>query len=67
VANEIGMARKQSNKTFVYFRHRSMGRNIVVNLGKEVLDIGKLEQVSFETKEELLRLAHNILLNAKSP
>jgi hypothetical protein len=66
VANEIGMARKQSNKTFVYFRHRSMGRNIVVNLGKEVLDIGKLEQVSFETKEELLRLAHNILLNAKS-
>ena len=67
VSNEIRMARKQINKTFVYFRHRSMGRNIVVNLGDEVLDIGKLEQVSFETKEELLRLAHNILLNAKSP
>jgi hypothetical protein len=67
VANEIGMARKQTNKTFVYFRHRSMGRNIVVILGDEVFDIGKLEQVSFETKEELLRLAHNILLNATSP
>ena len=66
VVNEIGMARKQTNKTFVYFRHRSMGRNIVVNLGDEVLDIGKLEQVSFETKEELLRLAHNILLKAKT-
>jgi hypothetical protein len=66
VANEIGMARKQTNKTFVFFRHRSMGRNIVVNLGDEVFDIGKLEQVSFETKEELLRLAHNILLKAKT-
>ena len=66
VSNEIRMARKQTNKTFVYFRHRSMGRNIVVNLGEEVLDIGKLEQVSFETKEELLRLAHNILLKAKT-
>jgi hypothetical protein len=67
VANEIGMARKQTNKTFVYFRHRSMGRNIVVNLEDEVFDIGKLEQVSFETKEEFLRLAHNILLKAKTP
>ncbi|MCL4430018.1 MAG: toll/interleukin-1 receptor domain-containing protein [Chloroflexi bacterium] len=67
VVKEIGMARKQGNKTFVYFRHRSMGRNIVVNLGDEVLDIGKLEQVSFETKEELLRLAHNILLKDKTP
>jgi len=67
VGNEIRMARKHTNKTFVYFRHRSMGRNIVVNLGDEVFDIGKLEQVSFETKEELLRLAHSILLKAKAP
>lgn len=67
VVKEIGMARKQGNKTFVFFRHRSMGRNIVVNLGDEVFDIGKLEQVSFETKEELLRLAHDILLKAKNP
>jgi hypothetical protein len=66
VANEIRMARKQTNKTFVYFRHRSMGRNIVVNLEDELFDIGKLEQVSFETKEELLRLAHSILLKAKA-
>jgi hypothetical protein len=65
VANEIRMARNQTNKTFVYFRHRSMGRNIEVNLGDELFNIGKLEQVSFETKEELLRLAHNVLLKAK--
>ena len=66
VANEIRMARKQTNKTFVYFRHRSKGRNIVFNFGDELFDIGKLEQVSFETKEELLRLAHSILLKAKA-
>jgi hypothetical protein len=64
VVKEIGLARKRGNKTFVYFRHRSMGRNIVVNLESEVLDIGRLEQVSFETKEELLRLAHSILLKS---
>ena len=29
-----------------------MGRKIVVNLQNETLDIGRLEQVSFETKEE---------------
>jgi hypothetical protein len=67
VVKEIAMARKQANKTFVFFRHRSMGRNIVVDLGNEIIDIGKLEQVSFETKEELLRLAHNILLKPKPP
>jgi len=66
VVKEIGMARKQANKTFVFFRHRSMSRKIVVNLGDEMLDIGKLEQVSFESKEELLRLAINILSKDKA-
>jgi len=66
VINEINLARKQSNKTFVFFRHRSMGRKIVLNLGDEILDIEKLEQVSFENKEELLRLAHKILLKTKT-
>ena len=61
VVKELALARKQSNKTFVFFRHRSMGRKIRVDLGGEVLDIGQLEQVSFESKEELLRLAINIL------
>lgn len=66
VINEIRMARKLANKTFVFFRYRSMGRKIVVNLGDEVLDIGTMEQVSFESKEELLRLASNILLKTKA-
>ena len=62
VVKELAMARKQADKTFVFFRHRSMGRRIAVDLGGgEVLDITQLEQVSFESKEELLRLAINIL------
>ena len=61
VVKELAMARKQPNKTFVFFRHRSMGRKIKIDLGGEVLDIGQLEQVSFESKEELLRLSINIL------
>lgn len=65
VVKEIGMARRQTDKIFVFFRHRNMGRKIVVDLGYEILDIGKLEQVSFESKEELLRHAHKILLNSK--
>ena len=61
VIKEIDMARKQTNKTFIFFRHRNMGRKIVVNFANDSLDIGRLEQVSFESKEELLRLAVNIL------
>jgi len=61
VVKELNKARKQGGKEFIYFRHRNMGRKIVVQLENETLDLGKQEQVSFETKEELLRLAHNIL------
>jgi len=54
------------NKEFIYFRHRSLARNIVVALDTEKVDLGSQQQVSFETKEELLRLAHNILLRTGS-
>jgi hypothetical protein len=62
VKNELKMARTLSNKQFLYFRHRDLGRKIIVDLEEEKVDLGKQEQVSFETKEELLRLAHGILL-----
>jgi hypothetical protein len=66
VVKEIRMAKKQANKSFIFFRQRSMGRKIIVNLGDEILDIGQLEQVSFESKEELLRLAITILIDGKA-
>ncbi len=70
VKNELKMARDVGNKQFVYFRHRDLARKIIVDLENEKVNLGRQEQVSFETKEELLRLAHGILLknsNAKVP
>lgn len=62
VRNELKLSRQEGNKQFIYFRYRDLARKIVVDLDNEKLDLGKQEQVSFETKEELLRLAHGILL-----
>jgi hypothetical protein len=67
VKNEIKLAREQTDKRFIYFRHRDLGRKILVDLEEEVVDLGRQEQVSFETKEELLRLAHGILLKNQAP
>ena len=62
VKNELTLAREVGNKHFLYFRHRDLGRKIIVDLENEKVDLGRQEQVSFETKEELLRLAHGILM-----
>jgi hypothetical protein len=64
VKNELKFARAFRNKQFIYFRHRDLGRKIIVDLESEKLNLGKQEQVSFETKEELLRLAYGILLKS---
>jgi hypothetical protein len=61
VVKELNMARKAGDKKFIFFRIRSMGRRFSIKLDNEVFETGKQEQVSFETKEELLRLAHSIL------
>jgi hypothetical protein len=64
VRNELQLARKLGSKHFIYFRHRDLSRKIIVDLENEKVDLGRQEQVSFETKEELLRLAHGILLKS---
>jgi NAD-dependent SIR2 family protein deacetylase len=61
VLNEIRIAREIGGKRFLYFRHRDLGRKIIIDLQQEKVDLGRQEQVSFETKEELLRLADGIL------
>jgi hypothetical protein len=61
VKNELRLARATGNKNFLYFRHRDLGRKIIVDLENEKVDLGRQEQVSFESKEELLRLVHSIL------
>ena len=67
VKNEFRLARQQKDKHFIYFRHRDLGRKILVDLETERVDLGRQEQVSFENKEELLRLAHGILLKSQIP
>ena len=65
VIKEISLAREMGGKKFLYFRHRDLGRKIILNLAGEKVDLGRQEQVSFENKEELLRLASGILLQNK--
>jgi hypothetical protein len=65
VLKEIRLAREFGGKKFLYFRHRELGRKIVLDLEGKKVDLGRQEQVSFENKEELLRLAHGILLQNK--
>ncbi len=65
VLKEIQLARESGDKRFIYFRYRSMGRKIVIPLSTGQVDISKQEQVSFETKEEILRLAINIVTRGK--
>ena len=67
VRSELKQARLLGNKQFIYFRHRDLGRKIIVDLENEKVDLGRQEQVSFETKEELLRLAHGILQKFSPP
>jgi KaiC/GvpD/RAD55 family RecA-like ATPase len=59
---EFELARKSGSKEFVYFRHRDLPRRRLFNLESEVVDLGKQQQISFETKEELLRLANKLLV-----
>lgn len=65
VLKEISLARESGGKKFLYFRHRDLGRKIILTLEGEKVDLGRQEQVSFENKEELLRLASGILLQNK--
>jgi KaiC/GvpD/RAD55 family RecA-like ATPase len=66
VRKELTLARKLGDKDFVYFRERSHPHGLMINLENETLDFRKLQQVSFETKEELLRLATRILVKSQS-
>ncbi len=58
---EITLARKDSDKKFVYFRHRDVSPSAKLSLDNEELDIGKQEQICFDTKEDLLRKALGII------
>jgi tetratricopeptide (TPR) repeat protein len=62
VRKEITMARKLNGKEFVFFRQRDLPHGIVFDLGSEKINFSRQQQFSFETKEELLRIAHRVLI-----
>ena len=65
IKKELNLARKCKKKEFVYFRHRDITPNLRLVLDGEELNLGEQQQVLFDTKHDLLRKAHRILLEDK--
>lgn len=51
---ELRIAR-DNDSPFLLFRHCDLNPKIIIELEKEKMDLGKFEQVSFDSKEDLLR------------
>lgn len=65
IKKELSLARKCENKEFVYFRHKDLTPNLKIILDNEELDMAEQQQVPFDTKHELLRKAHSILIEGQ--
>lgn len=66
IKKEFSLARKYADKQFVYFRHKSLKPNLKIVLDTEELDMGKQNQVSFGTENDLVRKAHSILIEGQN-
>ena len=51
---EMQIAR-DSNKIFLVFRHQTLNPQMTINLETEKMNLGDFQQISFESKEDLLR------------
>lgn len=65
IRKELSLARKYEDKEFLYFRHKDLTPNLRIMLDDEELDMAKQQQVPFDTKHELLRKAHSILIEGQ--
>lgn len=65
VKKELTLARSVPCKLFAYFRHKDLPASVKIVLKKEVLDLGKQQQHVFVTSNELVRIAHKILVDGK--
>jgi len=57
---EIQIAR-DNNSTFLLYRYQTLKPKIVLTLEKEKMDLGKYEQICFDSKEDLLRKVLTVL------
>jgi hypothetical protein len=62
IKKEFRLAKKSSDKVFVCFRHKDVARNLCLNLGNEKVELSNYQQISFDTKEDLLRKAYKVLI-----
>ena len=60
VVREVKCA-QNNNVDFALLRHKGLKPEMALNLGEKVLDLSKLNQVEFDTKEDLLRKILRIL------
>ncbi len=54
------------DKYIVCFRHKDMHSNLRIDLKNKEIDLSKLQQIVFDTKQDLLRKAHRILVEEKN-
>ncbi len=67
IKKELSLARKSADKKFIYLRHCDLRPHLKITLDTEELDLGKQQQIIFETKQELLRKAVTVLKEHKMP
>lgn len=61
IIKELTLARRSGNKEFVYLRHKDLSPNLAITLENETLDLSRQQQVSFDTRADLLRKVLDIL------
>jgi len=67
IKKELSLARKSVDKKFIYFRYCDLRPYLKIILDSEELDLGKQQQVVFETKHDLLRKAVTVLIDHELP
>ncbi len=67
IKNELSLARKHTNKEFVYFRYKDLLPYLKIILDDNELDLGKQQQITFDTKHDLLRKAITVLKEHRMP
>ena len=61
---EIQIAR-ENNKTFVVLRHYTIDPRITIVLEREEMNLGDFQQISFDSKEDVLRKVLTVLKSAR--
>jgi len=67
IKKELDLARKCDDKKFIYFRHKDLEPNKKIVLEDGVLEIGKHQQISFDTINDLVRKVYKNIVEKQKP